>query len=129
MLTSLNALAFATCRTPRSNGVVAVEYGGLLTKIGTENLKSHVSFLTSPHVVSDPRQRRRSMSSVAIFSPSRPSLRARTLRGHQLNVLHQSLHLSFFIQLPSYTMELTTEYHCGEKIAKLIIFELKLAIS
>ena len=29
----------------------------------------------SPHVVSDPRQRRRSMSSVAIFTPSRPSFR------------------------------------------------------
>ena len=44
--TSLNALAFATCRTPRSNGVVAVEYGGLLTKIATIDLKNHVSFLS-----------------------------------------------------------------------------------
>jgi len=28
-----NALAFATCRTPRPNGVVAVRYGRLLTKL------------------------------------------------------------------------------------------------
>ena len=31
--TSLNALAFATCRTPRPNGVIAVSYGGLLAKL------------------------------------------------------------------------------------------------
>ena len=36
----------------------------------------------SPHVVSDPRQRRRSMSSVANFAPSRPVPQVRTLRRH-----------------------------------------------
>ena len=36
----------------------------------------------SPHVVGDPQYRRRSMCSVAVFGPSRPSLRVRTLRRH-----------------------------------------------
>ena len=36
----------------------------------------------SPHVVSDPQYRRRSVCSVAVFAPPRPSLRVRTLRRH-----------------------------------------------
>ena len=38
------------------------------------------------HVVSVPQYGRRSMISVAIFAPSRPSLRMPTLRDNQLNV-------------------------------------------
>ena len=47
----------------------------------------------SPHVVSDPRQRRRSMSSVAVFTPSRTSLRVRTLRRHaaQREIVHEKV--------------------------------------
>ena len=78
------------------------------------------------------------MYSVAIFTPSRPSLKVRTLRRLQLNVdlymyrsqriwqahqcsvyqqtPHQSLHLSFLILLQSYTLEIRHLMACFGRV-------------